>query len=1004
MELVADIIQHQALFPYKIDNTHPMTTVLEILENLGLDDDAIKEVQENLEKFDDLAECLESCEELTKKQVKILNEQLKLVFQKLKEGVDENTGGLIDEAEGNDEVDATELDLKLIPLIVIQHEMQETIMVEKYVLSVLGVEYLCNLVPESERGDIDIMYTAPSGAPAIDFKTLDKLAIECVGLFGPLKAVFKTLQEHFPKANLNEHEKYLTRKESGLYMLDIKNKKRKFLIFVSKNDSDFSLVKKESRAVHFLRYMSQLTNNVFMCLDDNYLDRLAKQDQSGEIRRAVYKIEKREIQPESFTIRPLGKISSNQIKSFTHFFSSGAGFLAAKCENISACKEKVTSDETHDLHTISLKIQSMAIESFEKVDVEFKKNYIRTFEPDAYQQLEAELNSKTEEFEKNILMHIKRQIIVANIEHLFEKTELSLSRRVAVKCLLNEENPHSKLVIKSLPIDQLISLEALARFRKQIKESRHEDKNAIRKYLLLKVSAKRDKLSGDVKRELISNYTWEELEKMEKKWYKVGSAASIETKLKEAEKELDYSHNVLHENVKVFIDFVIETFDCHSLEFRNFCVSKEKALKKQNRNQELNKSASDYFEKIVKTKCKPSDAPLIKQIGETEYSYETTQYSITVEKLSLVGPKTKTEMYRMSVTDKEVSQINNKDAVLNVDALNFSEVATFETCETEALVNAFPLDSNQVFLIINQKDSSKIMFYHRSNAREKTWERSFGRNVSLASYDSYKRILAMQSQSELGVVHSYRLEEPDFKAFHPFQTINLADMLDIQENVELCLQPKSDFFWFVNDRKLYKVDYKNRRFIKKISEIDGDWIKTTADGTCMLIGHKNQVLPVMTQSMNKLETKKSSEVFHIVSHCNSNIAVEYSDSELVFHQITVTGSHHETKLSKQRPEKFGTEKMKNESLDSQEHWVNYIYWMYTKFPCDDLLTDQKTFSHFWILFYGRCADNLPELRHEIDLIQEKIQETLKPIESLKIHQVFLKDPNQLLMQIQVMGK
>ena len=462
MELVADFIQHQALFALKMENTHPMTTVLEILENLGLEDETIEEVHENLENFDDLAECLESCEKLNKKQKKILNEKLKLVFQKLKEVVDEDTGGLIDEAEGNDEVDATELDLKLIPLIVIQHEMQETIMVEKYVLSVRGVEYLCDLVPESERGDIDVMYTAPSGAPAIDFKTLDKLAIECVGLFGPLKAVFKTLQEHFPKANLNEHENYLTRKESGLYMLDIKNKKRKFLIFVSKNDSDFSLVKKESRAVHFLRYMSQLTNNVIMCLDDNYLDRLAKQDQSGEIRRAVYKIEKREIQPESFTMRPLGKISSNQIKSFTHFFSSGAGFLAAKCENISACKEKVTSDETHDLHTISLKMQSMAIESFEEVDVEFKKNYIRTFEPDAYQQLEAELNSKTEEFEKNILMHIKRQITVANIEHLFDKTELSLSSRVAVKCLRNEENPHSKLVNKSLPFNQLISPEALA--------------------------------------------------------------------------------------------------------------------------------------------------------------------------------------------------------------------------------------------------------------------------------------------------------------------------------------------------------------------------------------------------------------------------------------------------------------------------------------------------------------------------------------------------------------
>ena len=53
--------------------------------------------------------------------------------------------------------------------------------------------------------------------------------------------------------------------QPGLYLFKIENENNVFVIYYSQNDEDFEAVRKYSKLVHFLRYLSELTNQVIFC-------------------------------------------------------------------------------------------------------------------------------------------------------------------------------------------------------------------------------------------------------------------------------------------------------------------------------------------------------------------------------------------------------------------------------------------------------------------------------------------------------------------------------------------------------------------------------------------------------------------------------------------------------------------------------------------------------------------------------------------------------------------
>ena len=110
------------------------------------------------------------------------------------------------------------------------------------------------------------------------------------------------------------------------------------ILFLSENDSDFASVKKDSRAVHFLRYMSQLTNNVVMCMNEKYQDRLALIEEVVRVksdRRSIYNLKKHEVQQESIQLKSLGSIQdSNSKNAILH--ASQVSLFAVSCHNTEA--------------------------------------------------------------------------------------------------------------------------------------------------------------------------------------------------------------------------------------------------------------------------------------------------------------------------------------------------------------------------------------------------------------------------------------------------------------------------------------------------------------------------------------------------------------------------------------------------------------------------------------------------------------------------------------------
>ena len=189
---------------------------------------------------------------------------------------------------------------------------------EKFSLSGTGVKHLCDLVPNEILVDTPVLHQSVSNGYVIDFETMDKLSMECIGLFGPFEAVLENLEKIVPLRSLEDLRGNLMSQETVLYLISSSAMKTDIVLFLSENDSDFASVKKDSRAVHFLRYMSQLTNNVVMCMNEKYQDRLALIEEVVRVksdRRSIYNLKKHEVQQESIQLKSLGSIQDSNSKN-----------------------------------------------------------------------------------------------------------------------------------------------------------------------------------------------------------------------------------------------------------------------------------------------------------------------------------------------------------------------------------------------------------------------------------------------------------------------------------------------------------------------------------------------------------------------------------------------------------------------------------------------------------------------------------------------------------------
>ena len=1041
----------------------------EILVSNGINDSAQKWILKEAPKFETL-DSLHDCEDLTTKQARKLKEDLRELFETFKstncvittshkkfvsrtqqEATNQflqvrtehvkptNSQAIISESRvfletSCMEVDEKDSEISFTPLILFHTEMQENFLVEKFALCEAGVKYICDSVPEHLRGETPVFFKSISGTPVIDFATLDQQSFECIGLFGPLEAVFRNLQAYISESKLQVLEHELKEQKSGLYLIEVQNKRRQFLVFYSENDSDFVSVKKDSRAVHLLRYMSQLTNNVVMCLDEKYQERLSNEGETIDVkndRRTKYNLKKHELQPETFVLKNVGVLRNNSINN-SQLFCSQNSLIAAKFEKVERQEKTKPLNKTGNVTEIAELMDSMIIEDFSSISDAFKSDYTKTFFPRKFEEFESEIAQKIESIRPLEDTSTNDSVLTSVALHFVELCGSKIQFEVVKKyftsnssLLQNDDLGKNRINFSSRSINGPLSKEDETSLKKEIKSDENENKFALDKFLLWKALEDNGGLPEAFLEKEFSDTSWNDIRDCAIKRFNSSisrvlqsrATKNLDSQMKNCEAKLDYSN--LPELAKTCIDIFIEWM-CNLVQlysekakFVTFCRQEVQGKLDQTKKQKLDQRIQQFFyETFLKKKVERRDTDQInlakvRQIRDlVGYSNVSAKYQCLYEKISLEPAKTRIEIHHMTVSRAEHQRLATSDDVLDISQLDFPQIATLEFPETEELLNAFPLENNLILLVCNVEKLSKTVVHNLSNVNKPVLDMPFGKNVSSASFDYKSRVLAIQSIIDPGIVHMFKFEE-GFSSRHNLRLVDLNKLFGVEKIVALCLQPNSKFFWFESDGRIRKIDYKNSAMVEAI-KLDGvgkTTLKCTSEGSCVVaIKDDDDAWPVMTDTGNTLPRVEGlSRDVAIFSLCNQILAVTSLDSYLSIHQIIVTGAQHETKLSKSSLDHQKTEGLEMNTGGIKEHWINYVYWMYTKFPCNDLLASNQAVNNFWITVGKNSSDIQSKISQEIRRILRKIQKTRKPTDYLKFREKDFEESLSGITDIEVSG-
>ncbi|XP_075241104.1 uncharacterized protein LOC142336282 [Convolutriloba macropyga] len=1018
-------------------DTNPQAVFIQNVETFLKDqnelDHSMKEwIVSNIASFKSLDE-LESNEELNKRQIRELKMGLEKKFEifcqqksssgqqksevpnEIEDGfqnhsaqivsVEPNRAGEICELDKS----GPEYDVSITPLILFHTELQDGFAVEKFALSEEGVKYICASVPQEPTDENPVLYYTGSGVPIINFNALDQLKIECIGLFGPIKAVLQNLRRIVSESKMCDVEQFMAAQQTGLYMLNLSDYK-KYLIFYCEKDIDFKTVKKDSKAVHFLRYMSQLCNNVIMCLDGNYEDRLATNEEKLAVkcdRRIKYDLTKHEVQQESFSLLGLGVKNAH----YEDFFSSENSLVAVKYEKVRSFVKRDEARRTGDVREIKKIFDVMAVENTDSITHEFKKEYLKTFEAEAWSQmmdqLNQELHEKLEVCEKEVQETIAMSIVV----HFCKGPDTKLPMKVLAsffnKSISHASNLWIKLVKCSsyrehgkILISDVVKIEDQFKIKDKL-SSKTEESKVIEKYFLWRaLSEIEDGLSEDLVSKGFEEASWEDVKGCAEKAFPAGIFAGTQSKIMKAmeaagEKE-DYSNATteLQTCVQIYLSYlweITELFKNKSV-FVTFCRSYAKSALDKEKDGKASVYVQQNFEAVMQRLMGESSEKqgLVKSVKVTRYGRAGKNFDCIYEKSSTEPAKTKIEINTIALSRIERQRPSTSDQKMNIKELQFYRAAVLEISELETLVSLVPLDKFVLLILNVEHRYARTVVYSLANVSTPCLNICFGRTVASSSFDSKARLLAIQSKREPGVIHLIKFGE-DYKSRQNLKSVDLSKMFPIENCVKFCLQPNSKFLWFLHESRVRKIDYKNGSMINTIIKLedmcDVD-LRCIPDGGCLLaIDGEKGALPIMTETGNLLKKvdriSSGFQMFHIF---NEMIGTQIHNAVLSVYQIVVTGAQYETQLNKNgevqhdqsRPDDCGKEL-------KEQHWIDYVYWMYTKFPCDDLLMPNQRILHFW--FTALVAeDNLKEkLTSAVASIWNRISMTKKPMNFLKIH-------------------
>ena len=736
---------------------------------------------------------LEGSDDLTKKQINYLKTALQDAFEQFRSvepmtedfepQINCDVGEFFDLpstsadftfSEPNDEdaqfEDALEMleelcPVTIIPLILFNLEKQEGYAVEKFTLSESGVENICNL--GSKRDDeVPIFYNSLSHGIMIDFETLNKLRIECLGLFGPCEAVLQIVASLIPSESVEVFQDKFKSLATGLYLIDVNAVQHKFVIFRSENDADFDCVKKDSRAAHFLRYMSQLTKTVLLCSDDKYENRLASEEKevAKSSRRSRYALKKHELQQEAIKLKFLDSMDKKpEMELFDRLFSTSAGLIATISEETEGSTKASFDGKMANLEELEPMVMTSEILDLDNICEPFKMQFVQTFHPQEYFAIEKEVESETHRNYHLSSQYIEEVVVISTALFFVKSTIYRVSRIVEDYLRFNPRKTNDVWSNRInfdkhsiLKVFQEQDAHGIGNALTLVTEMR----NSINKYLLWAALVHNQSLPIWIEDKGFYQTTWKELYWFAKTVYSVPSwypehthtEKSIRYAMANVSKNLDLRNadEFLESSIRTFLDYackLIEPFQ-EMPSFVTFCRKHQNDVVECYRRSTLSKFVVQKFNCLMNQRALAicENSPIqIRHIKLLDKMIENKQFSLNYKTMKLEPSKKSVKFFQLTPTRDEQQRLNLSSDALNVKNVNFLKSGQLEIPSHLVLHTAFSVDTGKILVILNEESRSDCSVFNYSSMKKPLCKMPFGKAVSESSFDCRNRILFLHS-------------------------------------------------------------------------------------------------------------------------------------------------------------------------------------------------------------------------------------------------------------------
>ena len=909
-----------------------------------------------------------------------------------------------------------ETSVSIIPLILCRTELEEGFSVDKFSLSEEAVNHICQSVPPELTGEMPVMYQSVSNGTVIDFPVLDELFITCLGIFGPFQPTIDCLQNSVPldAAKISEIEDYFAKTQAcGIYLIDLSTSQKKFIVFFSEKEDDFERVKKDSRAVQLLRFMTQLTNDVVVCIDDSYSDRLSvitEKDLVKSDRCCDYDLEKKEVQHESCLLKPLGS-RQNPLPTGSQFFASENSLTAVTTSKTDEKSNLLTQTKYGDVNSIKTVLNKLNVPDSKKICDEFKTDYINMIYPEVFAKLEKEVNDEIKQMGDHTKKAAHDLVIFSIAMDLVYKTR-DTTYKVLKKYYTHNGDDTDFIWARSFTVKKF---DCTSKQNERLNDAfmkKTESGQSIEKYLLWESLDKASYLSEEA-RLSYSETTWKELRELAEKCFgsRIPGVTQLYVKKQKQETvdEIDFHQPpaLLVNSISEFtahVFSIVEKVLGENQKFLAFCRNHEMTSCELEKNTKLEKRTQEVFDNMFKHKqideddAVASEHPVCRNtigvltlIEMVEKRRHGCDYNCIYTKLENSPAKNRFSFHQAGLTRRESQRLMIEAEKLNVEALEFLSQSEITINENEELFSILPIGKSNLLLIFNLADSARAVTYNSANMSKELVSIPFGHRVVASSFDSKGRVLALSLCNDANVVSFIRFTE-HYTSRDNLSPIELQQLFLIEDTdqVKFVIQPNSTFMWVLIRRVLRKIDYRQKKMVGKAIKCDGDGdidkLMCSPDGNCLLlIDLEGTAMPVMTatgNTMEPIENLGADIKMFILS--NRLLVLKLEGIELVFYQLVLTGAQHETKLNKfSKHDKVG-QRTPKESDQIQLHWLNFIYWMFTKFPCNDLLSLNQSKLNIWIKLQENSS-LMSKVASEVKSILNKLQLTKKPLDCLKIH-------------------